>query len=213
MVRDIKPEKLFHYNGLTIGLHNQVYDPAEDSFLLLDTLSFSEEESVFEVGTGCGLLAIEACRQGAVVVCSDINPYAVQITHHNIQQNKQNLHGRIQVREGDLFSVLTQSEKFDTIVFNPPYLPISNKETINRWIDTATNGGKDGLAVTKRFLKEVGDYLKPDGCAYFVFSSLSKKTKLHHILQKMHLSYETVASQHFLDESLEIYRIQNIKQR
>jgi release factor glutamine methyltransferase len=202
---DIVSDKTFHFNRLEIDLHPEVYDPSEDSFLLLEALQIAPREVVLEIGTGCGLIALESAHSGAHVVCTDINPFAVRLTRNNIKKNKHLLIGSIEVRKGDLFTVVKDGELFDIILFNPPYLPTSEKEKVDRWFDMATDGGKDGLAVTKRFLKDVQNYLSFNGRAYFVFSSLSDRLKLEEYLKKETLRYEVVLSSKFHDESLDIY--------
>ncbi|MCK5031285.1 MAG: methyltransferase [Thermoplasmatales archaeon] len=202
---DIVSDKTFHFNRLEIDLHPDVYDLSEDSFLLLEAIQIAPEDVVLEIGTGCGLIALEASRQGARVICTDINPYALRLTRNNIKKNKHLLIGSIEVRKGDLFTVVKDGELFDIILFNPPYLPTSEKEKVDRWFDMATDGGKDGLAVTKRFLKDVQKYLSSNGRAYFVFSSLSDRLKLEEYLKKETLRYEVVLSSRFHDESLDIY--------
>ena len=197
--------KTFHFNGLEIALQAKVYDPADDSFLVIDTVQVDSSKTVLEIGTGCGLIALEAARQGAQVVCTDINPHAVQLTKDNIEQNKQLLQGTIEVREGDLFSVIQPDECFDIIIFNPPYLPTSENDKVDHWFDKATDGGPDGLKVTKRFIEQVKKYLTSKGYVYFVFSSLSDRSKLEEYLKKEMLRYKVVLSRRFNDESLDIY--------
>jgi len=146
----ISHPQLFHYNDLTISLHPEVYDPAEDSFLLLESITVSPTDSILELGTGCGLIALACASQGANVVCSDINPYAVQLTRQNIEQNRHLIKGIIEVRQGDLFSVLKKQERFNVIVFNPPYLPTKKNERTGGWFDIATNGFENHLEISPR---------------------------------------------------------------
>ena len=197
--------KTFHFNGLEIELHSKVYDPAEDSFLLLEAVSMDSGDNVLELGTGCALLALECARQGRKVICTDINPFAVRLARNNIKKNQHLLKDFIEVRKGDLFSVIKKGEIFDIIMFNPPYLPTSIEEKVDQWFDMATDGGKGGLIVTKRFLKDVRAYLSSNGRAYFVFSSLSDRSKLEEYLKKETLRYDVVLSRRFHDESLDIY--------
>ena len=44
-----------------------------------ESIKIKSYEKVFEIGTGCGLIALECARLGANVVCSDINPYAIEL--------------------------------------------------------------------------------------------------------------------------------------
>lgn len=47
---------LFHYNELTIQLHPEVYDPAEDSFLLLESIPIDPKDSILELVLDAALL-------------------------------------------------------------------------------------------------------------------------------------------------------------
>jgi release factor glutamine methyltransferase len=201
--------KSFSFQNLRINLHLEVYNPAEDTFQLLDAINVEKDMNVFEIGTGCGIIALECCRQGCNVICSDINPYAVDLVKKNYNQNKSKLNGGFDIRYGDLFSVLKQNELFDIIIFNPPYLSTKKEELVGGtgWFDVATNGGKDGLKVTERFLLNIKKYLKKAGIGYFVFSSLSKIDKLKSILKKAKLTGEIVNSYNYENERIDIYQI------
>ncbi len=155
--------QMFRYRDLTVVLHPEVYDPAEDSFLLLESIMITPKDTILELGTGCGLIALACAAQGAKVICTDINPYAVQLTRHNIERNHHLLEGEITVRQGDLFTVLKNTERFSMILFNPPYLPTKKSERTDTWFDVATDGGPTGLRLTKRFLHGLRRYLLQDG--------------------------------------------------
>lgn len=202
-----KTYKTFHYNGLVIEFHPEVYEPSEDTFQLLEAVEVKKCDFVLEIGTGCGIIALECLRRGTNVVCTDVNPYAVEITKRNYLKNKSILNGKIDVRQGSLFSVVKPDEKFDVIIFNPPYLPTNSEERIGGtgWFDIATDGGKDGLAITRKFIKELPKHLREKGRAYFVFSSLSDRKKLDTYLSKSKLKAEVVLSRWFNDEQIDIY--------
>jgi release factor glutamine methyltransferase len=177
--------KTFTFNGLDIEIHSEVYEPAEDTFLLLDSIDVRPRDYFFEIGTGTGIISLDCCRKGADVICSDINPFAVELVKRNFFVNKTKLRGSFEVRLDDLFNVLTFGDKFDIIVFNPPYLPTSDKERVSKWFDKAVDGGEDGLNTTLKFIQELPNYLNKNGSAYFVFSSLSNRDKLEKIIKKI----------------------------
>ena len=197
---------------MKIYIHPEVYEPAEDTFLLLKTISPQPLQDICEIGTGCGVLALYCALKGAQVICSDINPHAVQLTKQNIKQNKHLLQGTIKVRTGDMFSTLTDKETFDIILFNPPYLPTTPNDIVGGWFDVAVNGGHDGLQFIQQFIKKVGRYLKPDGQAFFVFSGLSNTTKLKTCIEKQQFIYSIPNQQKFEDETLQIFRIRKKQQ-
>jgi release factor glutamine methyltransferase len=198
---------MFHYKELAIELHPEVYDPAEDSFLLLESITIGPEDSILELGTGCGLIALECACQGAQVICTDINPYAIQLTRRNIERNRHLLKGNIEIRQGDLFSVLKNNERFTVILFNPPYLPTKKNDKIGGWFDTATDGGPSGLRLTRRFLQELHKHLRPAGCAYFIFSSLSDRSTLELSMENERLSAKIIASHRYDGEDLDVYQV------
>ncbi len=198
---------MFTHEGLRIETHPEVYDPAEDTFLLLNSIEIHENNIVFEIGTGTGIIALFCAMQGADVVCSDINPFSIEIVKKNYMLNKSLLKGKLDIRHGDLYSVLKNDEFFDIIVFNPPYLPTKSEDVVggSGWFDKSVDGGVDGLDVVKRFLEGLSLFLKKNGRGYFVFSSLSSKKKLVSYLSKNKLSYDIVVSQRFNDEILYVY--------
>lgn len=203
---NIKPST-FHYRDLEIELHPEVYDPAEDSFLLLESLQINPQDIVLEIGTGCGLIALVCALKGCTVFCTDINPFAVEIAHLNIIRNQRLLRGTIELRQGDLFSAFKDHERFNVIIFNPPYLPTTKEERTGGWFDIATDGGRDGLKVTKRFLEGLSPRLLPKGSAYFVFSSLSNRRTLEQYLKKQKLSACIITRHLSEEEELDVYRV------
>ena len=192
---------------MKIELHSEVYEPAEDTFQLLESIDVKKSDSVFEIGTGCGVIALECARRGADVVCSDVNPFAVELTGRNYSINKSLIIGGFEVRMGDLFSVVKPGEFFDVIVFNPPYLPTKRGDRVGGWFDVATDGGVSGLVVIERFLGGLKDYVKPCGRVYFVFSSLADRGKLESILGENGLDAKVVLSSNYDDETIDIYCI------
>jgi len=153
------------------------------------------------------LISLECARLGANVVCSDINPYAINLIKENYYYNKVNLKGTIDVRFGSLFSVIKNNEKFDLIIFNPPYLPSDQGNILdkNDWINIATDGGCDGLDLINKFIENVKFFLKIKGRAYFVFSSLSDRNKLNNLLINYGLKSSIISSRRYNDEIIDVY--------
>jgi release factor glutamine methyltransferase len=202
--KDTTPS-IFHYHDLIIETYPDVYDPAEDSFLLLEALNIDPNDSILELGTGCGIIALDCARKGSRIICTDINPFAVQLTRCNIERNQRILRGSIEIRQGDLFSVLHENELFNVIIFNPPYLPTKKQEKVGGWFDIATDGGQNGLRVTRQFIQGLKKHLLNTGRAYFIFSSLSSRVTLEHYLKNERLSSCIVTRRKFDGEELDVY--------
>ena len=99
-----------------------VYQDAEDSWLIQDSVrefvKKNKPKKVLDMGSGTGILAIQAKLSGAQEVwAADINPLATRLIEKNAVLNKT----EIVVIESNLFSNI--SGTFDLIIFNPPYLP------------------------------------------------------------------------------------------
>ncbi len=172
-----------------------IYEPREDTFLLEKALkSYVKSKSVLEVGSGSGYLAEKSLDYGACsVLASDISNYSVK----HIKSKG------IPVVKSDLFSQIKQ--KFDVILFNPPYLPQNNNE--DKVSQRATTGGKRGDEIILRFLKQVKKHLTKRGVVLILFSSLTPKDKIFTLLKKQNLSYSIVLSQSFFFETLSVYEI------
>jgi release factor glutamine methyltransferase len=201
----------FNFKDLQIYTHKEVYEPSEDTFLLLDSVDIKKNERFFEIGTGTGIISLYLAKKGHDGVCCDINPIAVELVKKNYLANQSKLYGSIDIRLGDMFEVLNFNEKFDVIIFNPPYLPTKPEEYIHGsgWFDKAVSGGLDGLSLTSVFIEKTSVFLKEKGRAYFIFSSLSDENKLCSILNKNNLEYKIVSKNSFDDETLFVYMIKN----
>lgn len=204
--------KTLEFNGLVLELHPEVYEPSDDSFQLAKAIEIKPNDSVLEIGTGTGIVALECIRRGADVVCSDVNPFAVELVKRNYTRNKSLLTGSLDVRLGDLFTAVKKDEKFDVIIFNPPYLPTKKEDLVGEsgWFDIAVDGGTGGLAVTEKFINHLQGYLKTDGGAFFVFSSLSDRSKLENIISNAGFKAKVIMSRCYDDELIDIYWIYDL---
>ncbi len=159
------------YNGLEIRVDSEVYKPADDSFLLADNLEVKINDKVLELGTGTGFLSILAAKKGASqIIATDITDKALKCAEKNIE--KENLAKKIELRKGNLFDPV-KNEKFDLIIFNPPYLPTRKKDSIESDLELAWNGGTDGRKVINRFIENLESHLEKDGRFFLIQSSLS----------------------------------------
>ena len=157
-----------------------VYEPAEDSYLLQKHVRQYAAGRILDVGTGSGIQALAVVSLAGVreVVAVDINETAIQQLQDHIKKNKLR---KIKAIRSDLFENV--DGQFNLIIFNPPYLP--QDKGIE---DSALYGGKKGWELSERFFTEVSRYLFAEGMILFLFSSLTNKEKIeeiisHHLFQ------------------------------
>ena len=180
----------------------EIYQPREDSYLLQKHLKDYCKGNVLEIGTGSGILALEAAKY-ANVIAVDINPEAVSFVKKNVKQ--QNLKN-VKVIESDLFSKVTG--EFDLVIFNPPYLPDPEKDYAR---DIALDGCKKGYELIEKFLDDVNSYLEKNGKILLLFSSLSKIKKVHEILDKNLFVFKEIDKLKIGFEELYVYVIEKQK--
>jgi release factor glutamine methyltransferase len=182
---------------IDIDTADEVYNPSDDSYMLLRIVEVARDETFLEVGTGTGLIAIHAAKMGAKVTATDVNPHAVELTRRNAARNQV----RIQVQQSDLFDKV--DGYFDVIAFNPPYLPSDSSST--SWIERSWSGGEKGSEILVSFLDQAWRHLAPGGRIYMVLSSLTGLTSVLKAAKERYES-EMLEEQRMFFESMFAYR-------
>jgi release factor glutamine methyltransferase len=164
------PIKRVYFGDYVFVVDENVYEPAEDSFLFAENLKLHAGERVLDMGTGCGILGVVSAEKASAVVAVDLNPYAVRCAKENAALN--NVRSKMAFVQGDLFTSLNETAKFDMILFNAPYLPADENEPAS-WLDLAWSGGASGRQVIDRFLSEAPNYLRQAGRVLLMQSTLT----------------------------------------
>lgn len=148
-----------------------IYEPEEDSYLLSEILKkelpklLKEEKnlSVLEIGCGSGIQLTSIFEAGV----NKKNIFGTDINKDAVKKCKSLGFNCI---FSDLFSKV--SEKFDLIIFNPPYLPEDEKEPEDSKL--ITTGGEKGSEIINKFLEQSKKHLKKNGKIFLLVSSLTK---------------------------------------
>ena len=179
----VYPKKVYFKDHIFM-VDEHVYEPAEDTFLLAEKMTITEDDTVLDMGTGCGILAVLAAEKAKSVVAVDINPYAIECGIKNAEMN--GARERIEFRHGKLFQPIKQNEKFSLILFNAPYLPSEPDEERN-WIGKAWAGGSNGRKIIDQFVMNAPNFLAAGGRIQLVQSSLSDVNRTIQIFSEMSL--------------------------
>lgn len=180
------------------GVAREVYEPAEDTDLLIAALRKEPLAGLraLDVGTGSGAVGQAMRDAGARVVAVDINPAAARAARAL----------GLDVLRGDLASAVRGP--FDAVAFNAPYLPSSEDERLPGEIDRAFHGGEGGVEVSERLARDLPRVLAPGGRAFLVVSSRADLDRLAQAIEAAGLGHEKVASVRFFFEEIAVWRLQ-----
>uniref|UniRef100_A0A0N5AQT0 Methyltransferase HEMK2 n=1 Tax=Syphacia muris TaxID=451379 RepID=A0A0N5AQT0_9BILA len=152
---------------LTDEEKDHVYDPAEDTFLLLDALEMEVMELrginpsiIVEVGCGSGVVSAfmqKILNQPSFLIATDINSFASQVTTGSLNSSN------IEVVLCDMLSPLYDKlqNAVDILLFNPPY--VNTDEKALSWA-----GGPTGRDAIDRLLNIAPCLLSASGVLYIV---------------------------------------------
>jgi len=194
----VYPKKVY-FKGHVFMVDENVYEPAEDTFLLAEKMTVTEDDAVLDIGTGCGILAVLAAEKAKRVLAVDINPYATECAIKNAETN--GAKERIEFRQGDLFQPIKQNESFSRILFNAPYLPSEPNEE-RSWIGKAWAGGPNGRKVIDRFIMDAPNFLAAGGRIQLLQSSLSDVNRTKQMFSESNLQAMVAAQVKVAFESI-----------
>ncbi|XP_061214975.1 methyltransferase N6AMT1 isoform X1 [Neopsephotus bourkii] len=197
------------------GPYRDVYEPAEDTFLLLDALEQdaallrqARVEICLEIGSGSGVVstfvASSIIGSSALYICTDINPMAAYCTLETALLN--NVH--LQPVITDLVKGLSPrlNGKVDLLLFNPPYVVTPSEEVESQGIEASWAGGKKGREVMDRVFPLVPDLLSPEGLFYLVTIKENNPDEILETMKKHGLEGTRVLSRQAGPEMLTILR-------
>lgn len=130
-------------------------------------LNGKAETKFCEIGVGSGCIAISILKAvpAAVAIGVDLSEAALAVARSNAE--KHDVINRLGLNASDVFSNINEAD-FDLIVSNPPYIPMSDIETLQTEVREfeprmALDGGQDGLDIVRKLILEAQKYLKPSG--------------------------------------------------
>jgi release factor glutamine methyltransferase len=145
--------------GKDFIVYNGVFIPFTDSEIFVESYKINPGESVLDIATGCGIIAVFSAYKGAGrVLATDVHSQAVNCARENARRH--GFSDIIETRLSDMYWNIGSDERFDVITGN---LPFRNKKAYDfvqgaQW-DT-------DLRIQREFFAGLGDHLNPGGRAY-----------------------------------------------
>ncbi|XP_055916720.1 methyltransferase N6AMT1 [Eupeodes corollae] len=210
-----------HYDHLTLQDYEKVYEPAEDTFLLLDAieddleyLNTVQPGVCLEIGSGSGIIITALSKKfpNAVCLSTDINPWACNTTKRTSLRNKASV--------DPIRTNLTDNIKnnlVDILLFNPPYVVTTDEEMNqekNFESDTTDNnlifswaGGVDGRRVIDTLIDKLDSILSPIGVLYLLVLKENKPKDIINRLAKNNFTANIFKERRIPGEHLFILKV------
>lgn len=200
--------------------YKYVYEPAEDSFLLLDALEADLVQLIddrpticLEIGSGSGVIitAIAKVLRDTACFAVDINPRACVVTKRTAAKN----HAAVEVVNMNLLNAF-KNRMVDILIFNPPYVVTSNEEVdsmkclddnpFNDNIIRSWAGGINGRLVMDRVFDRMNDILSDTGKAYILVIEENKPYEILNVMKEIGFEGKIIANRRIRGEHLFILR-------
>lgn len=193
-----------------------VYEPSEDSYLLIDALEADLEilKSLkplicLEIGSGSGIV-ITALGKALIkhfktcLMAVDINPEACKVTKRISRDNSID----IDVMRMNLVDCFKKNlTYFDVIVFNPPYVVTESLEINDeRLIFKTWAGGIDGREVMDKLFSHIPNILSDKGFFYLVTIKENDPNSIIDLFDGFNMNGKIVLDRKVRGEHLHILR-------
>jgi len=147
--------------------HYGVFSPQRGeyvSLLVKMPLPKGEDLTVFDIGTGTGVLAAVLARRGlSHIVATDLDPRALVCAQENLQR----LQVDVELLQANLFPPIEKGLA-DLIVCNPPWLPARPSSPLEHAVYD------EGSSMLLGYLNGLAAHLAPDGEGWLVLSDLAE---------------------------------------
>lgn len=146
---------------------------------------------ILDIGVGSGCiscaLAKKLFEKDIEILGVDISLDAISTALENI--NKLDLIRKVILRKSDIFSKIRDIEKFDLIVSNPPYIPLSQKDELDNVVKNFDPHlalfapDEDGIEFYKKIIETAPKFLKKGGFLAFELG-VNQSEKVKKLLEK-----------------------------
>ena len=164
---------------------------------LIKNFIINPGETVLDIGTGMGLIAVFAALKGADrVLAIDINPAAVQNAQQNVVLH--HVDEIVEVRLSDMWESVNE-EQFDVITANLPF----REKVAADLLELST--WDSNFEVHKKFFRDVEKHLKPGGRIYLAQANFGNLNKVNVLAKESGFLLNKIAEEKMDDDPRVFY--------
>ena len=163
------------FMGEKFIVNKYVLIPRDETEILvrkaIEIINKNKFKMALDVGTGSGIIACMVAKYtDCQIIGLDISKEALNTALDNA--SKLNLFNKAIFRKSDIFSNVKPNEKFDIIISNPPYIPLSEKTKIQKEVTfdpeiALYTKDEKGLEYYEKITKDAPKILNKDGYLLF----------------------------------------------
>ena len=194
---------------IELEVNINVFEPSlHGSSALGSVIKVNKGDTVLDMGTGTGLLAILAAKLGGIVTAVDLVSDAIELTRKNAERNNVVIDAKV----GSLFTPV-QGSIYDVIIANVPQENLSPNiiNSLSPKKVIGMHGGENGNAILLKTLELSPSFMHKDSRLYVVVYSMSDfRTSLKVITEKYKarlLNFYTGPVKEFVYSDIKFYEI------
>jgi SAM-dependent methyltransferase len=156
---------------LMLAICDGAFRPNPTTVRFARAVKIAPGDTVFDIGSGIGPLAIKAAIDGAARVVA-VDPVEVHCELARMNVERCGLSDRIQVFQGRFFEPMEREEdlaglKADVIIGDVSGIADAVARALGWYGPSVPTGGPDGTEVLLELLEQAPDYMKSNGRLYF----------------------------------------------
>jgi len=156
-----KPDSVFSAIDKEFIKEHDIYYGSYLSAFVARHIPAEENDHVLDFGTGSGIIAIYLSRKGIKnIVAIDNDRECIDLTRRNLE--KFDLESIVKLIESDAYSRIDENEKFNTIVFSGPPVPMEEEKAFGSIINNTQIRDLEGRII-KLFLNGARNRLLKNG--------------------------------------------------
>ncbi len=183
--------------GKEIIVLPNVFYPATDTKLLIETTRINPDESVLELCAGTGAISLFLAEGARRILATDINQHAIDNINANIK--KHYLTGKMEAMIANVFP--ETNEKFDVLVINPPYTDKEAKDVVEMSV-----WDKDNIVI-KKVLSGARKYLIPIGRIYVSWANFADFYFFENLVRKENYKIQRIAETTKENHTYRVYEL------